>query len=93
VAGDVLIYVGDLAPVMPAVSRALKPGGLFACSIEEYAGNGFFLHSESRFSHSMSYMREQADAARLVEIAARQIPIRRNEGADVPGWILVFARK
>jgi predicted TPR repeat methyltransferase len=91
-AGDVLIYIGDLAPLIPAVARALRPGGLFACSIEEYDGEGFFLHSEQRFAHSLKYMRELASANGLTEAHSHKIPLRRNAGVDVPGWIMVFAK-
>jgi predicted TPR repeat methyltransferase len=92
-AGDVLIYIGDLTQLIPAIARALKPGGLFACSIEEYEGDGFFLHSEQRFAHSLKYMREIASSSGLSEVAAHKIPLRRNAGVDVPGYIMVFAKR
>ena len=31
---DMFIYVGDLAPLMPLMARALKSGGVLAYSIE-----------------------------------------------------------
>jgi predicted TPR repeat methyltransferase len=92
VAGDVLIYIGDLTHLMPAVARALRPGGLFAFSIEGYEGDGFFLHSEQRFAHSLKYMRDLASSAGLLELSAQKISLRRNAGVDVPGCIMVFAR-
>jgi predicted TPR repeat methyltransferase len=90
VAGDVLIYVGDLTDFLPAVAASLCPGGLFAASIESYEGSGFFLHGESRFAHSIDYLRQRAAASGLREVSARQVILRRNEGADVAGWIVLL---
>lgn len=89
-AGDVLIYVGDLTDFLPAAAAALRPGGLLACSIEEHDGPGFFLHSEERFAHSVSYMREMATASGLQEISATKVALRRNANVDVAGWIVVL---
>ena len=91
-AGDVLIYVGDLTDFMPAVAGALRSGGLFACSIEEYDGQGFFLHAEERFAHSIGYVRQMARESGLSEISADKAAIRCNAGAEVPGWIVVLGK-
>ena len=91
-AGDVLVYVGDLSEFMPAVARALRAGGLLACSIEDYDGTGFFLHSEERFAHSIAYFRELATASGLKESSANKVILRRNKDVDVYGWILVFGK-
>jgi predicted TPR repeat methyltransferase len=77
---------------MPAVARALRRGGLFACSIEDYEGQGFSLHSEARFAHSMGYVREMARESGLSEISAEKAAIRCNAGAEVPGWIVVLGK-
>ncbi|MGD0388725.1 MAG: tetratricopeptide repeat protein, partial [Tepidisphaeraceae bacterium] len=92
VAGDVLIYVGDLTDFMPAVAGALRSGGLFACSIEDYDGQGFFLHPEARFAHSIGYLRKMAGESGLSEISADKAAIRRNFGVDVPGRIVVLGK-
>jgi predicted TPR repeat methyltransferase len=92
-AGDVLIYVGDLTDFMPAVAGALRSGGLFACSIEDFEGSGFFLHAEQRFAHSIGYSRAAASASGLHEISASKVALRCNAGADVPGWIMVFGKR
>jgi predicted TPR repeat methyltransferase len=91
-AGDMLIYVGDLSQFMPAVARRLKPGGLFAFSVESYEGNGFFLHPSSRFSHSVQYVRDVAAASNLKELSAASATLRRNYGKDVAAWIVVLEK-
>ena len=91
-AGDVLVYIGDLTALLPAVARALRPGGIFACSVEHYDGDGYFLHSEERFAHSIGYLRERASASGLSEVSADKAAIRCNAGAEVSGWIVVLGK-
>jgi predicted TPR repeat methyltransferase len=91
-AGDVLIYVGDLTDFMPAIARALRSGGMFACSIEDFEGSGFFLHAEQRFAHSIGYSRAVASASGLHEISASKVVLRCNAGVDVMGWIVVLGK-
>jgi predicted TPR repeat methyltransferase len=91
-AGDVLIYVGDLSALMPAIARSLRPAGLFAFSIESHAGPGFFLHSEERFAHSIDYVRAQATAARLEEISTQQTVLRKQAGLEARGWIIILRK-
>jgi predicted TPR repeat methyltransferase len=92
VAGDVLIYVGDLSDFMPAVAGALRSGGLFAFSIENHPDTGYFLHSEERFAHSMSYIREQSRLADLEEVSAQQTVLRKQAGIEASGWIIVLRK-
>lgn len=91
-AGDVLIYIGDLSDFMPAVANALASGGMFAFSIEDFEGSGFFLHTEQRFAHSIGYSRAMAAAAGLREISASRVSLRRNAGEAVSGWIMVLGK-
>jgi predicted TPR repeat methyltransferase len=92
VAGDVLVYMGDLTDLMPAVDRALRRGGLFAFSIENYDRQGFFLHPQARFAHSIGYIRDLAAASGLTEISAERAVIRLNAGVEVPGRIVVLGK-
>jgi predicted TPR repeat methyltransferase len=92
IAGDVLIYVGDLSGFMPAAAGLLRSGGLMACSVEEYDGTGFFLHSEERFAHSLVYMRDMGAQCGLSEVAATKVALRRNASVDVPGWVVVMGK-
>jgi predicted TPR repeat methyltransferase len=91
-AGDVLVYMGDLSEFMPAVAKALRNGGMLACSIEDYDGAGFFLHPEERFAHSIKYFRDLTTASGLKEISANKVILRRNKQIDVFGWTLVFGK-
>ena len=61
VAADVFIYVGDLAPVFEGVARVLRPGGLFAFSVEPApADAGFVLQPSLRYAHGEGAIRALA---------------------------------
>lgn len=92
VAADVLVYVGDLGDFLPAVARALKSRGIFACSLEDYPGEGFILHPEERYAHSIGYFRKLAADCGLTEVSATQVDIRKNHGVPVAGWNVLVSK-
>ncbi len=91
-AGDVLIYVGDLGTLMPAVANALREGGFFAFTIEDHPGDGFFLQPQMRFAHSMSYIRTQAANSKLREVSATPVMLRKQGATGAQGWTIVLAK-
>ena len=90
VAADVLVYVGDLAPLFAAVGTALTADGLFAFSVETCEGDGFKLEPTMRFAHSRSYVEATAREAGLRPLLIQSASTRRESGADAPGLICVF---
>jgi predicted TPR repeat methyltransferase len=93
VAADVLIYVGDLSRLMPCVADALRANGLFAFTIEKLgAGEGFFLHGEQRFAHSIQYVREMAARTGLSEVSISDISLRKHADSDVAGCLVVLRK-
>jgi predicted TPR repeat methyltransferase len=92
VAADSLVYVGDLAPLFAAVTTALAADGLFAFSVETYAGEGFRLELTLRFAHSRPYVEAAARRLTLRPLLIQSASSRREAGADAPGLICVFER-
>ncbi len=90
VAADVLVYVGDLAPLFAAVETALTAEGLFAFSVETCEGDGFRLEPTMRFAHSRSYVETAAREAGLRQLLIQSASTRREADADAPGLICVF---
>jgi predicted TPR repeat methyltransferase len=90
IAADVLIYMGDLTPLAAALATALRPGGLFAFSIELIDAGYRFLPS-GRFAHARSYIRGQF-AAHFDEMVCEESSIRLEGTTKVPGCIFVFRR-
>lgn len=92
---DVLVYVGDLAPVVPNALRILKPGGVFIFSCEA-AGEDeadLVLRPSQRYAHKASAVERQCREAGFEHITIEHLPTLRMEGGEpLPGF-LVTARK
>lgn len=92
-AGDVLEYLGDLDGVYQAVHRILKPGGIFAFSVEEMEGEGTYrLEKTRRYTHSAQYLRDLAQTHHFEEKSLNHEVIRRQVETDVTGLIAVLQK-
>jgi predicted TPR repeat methyltransferase len=92
-AADVFIYVGGLDQVFKAIGAALKPGGLFAFSIEvEEQGDDFVLRPTGRYAHSIGYIRRLAEAAGLREVRLDESVLRMDKGQPIDGYIVVLGK-
>lgn len=91
-AADVLVYVGDLGPVMAAAERTLRPGGRFAFTCERSQGDGFELHEGRRFAHGEAHIREAVRAAGLTLAHLAHHSTRIDRGDPVPGWIALAVK-
>lgn len=92
VAADVLVYIGDLAPVFRAASDALVSGGRFAATVERLNGEGFALGPARRYAHAESYLRRMAADAGLNVLLLEPCAPRREKGVDVPGLLFVLEK-
>jgi predicted TPR repeat methyltransferase len=93
-AADVLVYIGDLAPLFGEVARALRPGGRFAFSVEallDGAGAGYAITASNRFAHAPAYVRACAQAAGLDVVDMREAALRKEHGAEVGGLLFLLA--
>jgi predicted TPR repeat methyltransferase len=95
VAADVLIYLGDLGPLFTGVRRVLAPGGVFAFSVEEEAGDAdFTLRPSLRYAHSEGYVRALAVQHGFDMLELRHRPVREDQRVPVPGmfcWLRLRA--
>jgi predicted TPR repeat methyltransferase len=92
VAADLLVYIGDLDPLIAAVAATLTANGRFAFTVETGEGDGFALGPQMRFAHARAYVEATAARARLRPLLIRPACVRREAGADAPGLICVFGR-
>jgi predicted TPR repeat methyltransferase len=93
---DVLIYVGDLAPVLPNACRILKPGGhfIFSCETAGEDEADLVLRSTSnRYAHKASAVERQCRAAGFEAIEIEHLPALRLEAGQPVAGLLVTARK
>jgi len=92
VAADVLVYFGDLAPLLRQVGAVLRAEGALACSIETHGGDGFILQASSRYAHAPAYVEQAASAAGLRLVEASAAVLRRDRDQPVHGHVLVFRK-
>ena len=79
IAGDVFIYIGDLAPVFEGVRRVIEPGGIFCFSTERADDvHQYELRASARFAQSERFVRRLA-AEHGFEVIALESGHLRNE--------------
>jgi predicted TPR repeat methyltransferase len=94
VAADVLVYLGDLAPLFARVRRALRAGGLFAFSceaLEDADDRGYAMQPSNRFAHTLDYVMRTAHAAGFAVLATAPATLRREHGRDVGGHLVLLS--
>jgi predicted TPR repeat methyltransferase len=91
VAGDLLIYLGDIAPLLGAAAARLRPGGLFVATAEVLEGEGYALRETLRYAHARSYIEAKGQVVGLSVAAWSVDEGRRQKGETVP--FHVFALK
>jgi predicted TPR repeat methyltransferase len=91
---DVFIYIGDLKSLFSAIHAALRPGGVFAFTIEVWnEGGDYRLLPTRRYAHNPVYIRNLADQTGFSEIAHHSGPLRLGENNQpIPGEIFLLRR-
>eukprot|EP00947_MAST-08B_sp_MAST-8B-sp1_P003080 g3080.t1 len=102
-AGDVLVYFGDLSPVLRRVAGVLNRHGRFAFTVERVEGEdddeegtataGFEITISGRHAHRVAYVRELAGYHGFDVIVAKHIVPRIEYGQDVKGALFVLQLK
>lgn len=93
VAADVFPYVGDLVAVFAACASALKPGGLFAFSVEaSEQAEGYILRATGRYAHSAEYIMKLADGAGFVGAKPESVTLRMDKGKPISGYLFILRR-
>ena len=91
-AADVLVYLGDLAPVLAAAASAMAAPALFAFTVQAHEGDGFLLGEDLRYHHSSGHIEAAAAAAGLAVASVAPCVTRQNFGEPVPGLVVVLRK-
>ncbi|MBE9606823.1 methyltransferase domain-containing protein [Acetobacteraceae bacterium H6797] len=90
-AADVLNYLGDLAPALAGIRKALTPGGIAAFSIETMEGEEAYRLGEGmRFRHRPAHVLALAETAGLRLLSRRAVTLRQERGEPVLGELMLF---
>ncbi|MAA78710.1 MAG: hypothetical protein CL916_05580 [Deltaproteobacteria bacterium] len=91
IAADVLVYVGDLAPLFTILAQKILKKGYLLFSVEECC-DGFILGSEARFLHSLSHIYSSLPPS-IEIVATKRAPLRKNNEEWVEGLLLLAQKK
>lgn len=93
-AADVLMYLGDLAEVFPSVARLVKPGALFAFSVEDGgAGDTPLLRPSLRYAHPQAFILRRLAENGFDLVAMEKSVIRQDAGQPVHGLLFLARRQ
>jgi predicted TPR repeat methyltransferase len=91
-AADVFVYVGALDAAFREVRRVLRPGGLFAFTVQAHDGEGLVLGDDARYAHGEAYLRDLASQTGLTIILLENVSTRHDRDRPVPGILAVLER-
>jgi predicted TPR repeat methyltransferase len=95
VLADTLVYFGDLAPVLTAAFRAMRPAGLLAFTVEQLAGDEELerrLQPHGRYCHSESYVQQVLAKSGLALRALTAVTLRNERGQPVAGLLVAGSK-
>ncbi len=95
VAGDVLTYIGDLKPLFRLLTKVIKFGGFFACSISKntFNSDNYFLSPSGRFVHTISYIQRLLKYCGFKTISVQEHVLRHEGAREVIGYIILAQKE
>ncbi len=95
VAADVFIYVGKLDEVVAAVWRLLRPGGLFAFTVESMPDDtaAYQLQASGRYAHAGAYLSNLAQTLGYTEVERTSQTIRCEDRKPIPGLLFIWKKE
>ena len=91
-AADVLVYVGDLEPLLRALAGRMAPGGLLLISTEAADGAGYRLLPTGRYAHAPAYVEAVGRGHGFLPVATETAVIRQDEGRPIMGGLHLLRR-
>ena len=92
VAADMLVYLGDPAPLLAPLAARMPPGGLLALSIERLEAGTFALGESGRFSHNLDHLAALGAGHGLSMRATQDTVIRHERRAPAYGSLIVMEK-
>lgn len=89
-AGDVLVYFGQLEEWMAAVKHSLKPNGYFAFNVEITNEADYCLTQSGRFAHHQQYLERLASEYGFTITMMRSVVLREQQAEQVRGYLCLW---
>jgi len=90
IAGDTLVYIGDLAPLFSAAHQALKPSGYFIFNVEATDEKDWQLTPTGRFAHNKTYLDDLIASNHFHILSFRALTIRTQDSFPVHGYLYLI---
>jgi predicted TPR repeat methyltransferase len=90
VTADTLVYFGELDAVIAAAAAALRPGGVFAFTLEEMMGEthgAYRLEPHGRYSHAAAAVEAQL-VGQGMQCSIARAELRKEAGMPVAGLVV-----
>jgi predicted TPR repeat methyltransferase len=102
IAADVFVYIGKLDELVVEAQRLLRPGGLFAFSVESLEAlradgvaaedRDYRLNLTGRYAHSLDYLNTMAAAGGFEVRTTTEMQSRIDKGKPMRGYLVVWRR-
>lgn len=92
ISSDVMIYLGDLEPLIEQCYRILKPGGFYAFNIEMLKWGNYRLSTTGRYQHSLQYIKSVYKRCHFSKMYSQTIELRKESGNMVAGYLVLLQR-
>ena len=92
-AADVLVYIGDLSPLLSAARGALVSGGLCAFTLQAASAGDYEIGADRRYAHSVGYVERIALQNGFAVAHLAEVSTRRDGGRDIAGLVFVLVAR
>lgn len=91
-AGDVLVYTGELDALFASISQALRPQGLFIFNAEINPEPKFKMNQSGRFAHHKNYLEQLAAQHGFSVLTYQTVTSRMQNNEPVLGHLYILNR-
>jgi predicted TPR repeat methyltransferase len=93
IAGDTLVYIGDLSAFFQGAAKVLRPGGLLAFNTEITDSADYTMNQSGRFSHQQKYLDALAQQNNFKVAFYQKTITRQQNNEPVYGHLYVLAKQ